>query len=534
VTREPNRCPIAVPARLRRLSSSGRLLVLLTLVAAACRPDAPPTASTSRVLRISVASGLHGFGLARTRQFYEANFATLVYEGLTAINSAGQPVPALATRWSSSPDSRVWRFTLRPHVRFHDGSQFGPADVIRSWEQMLRSRIDDTHDAWMLNSIEGAPAVGEGNTAPLHGMRIVDDSTIEVRLTRASPRFATDISSAQAFISAAAATDSLPIGTGPWRWIRGAANAPVITLAKNALHWRHVPRMDSLVVRVVADSLLPEAFRRGDVDCTADFSRASRVALSARSDVRFVASGAPGLARIIFDMKRFPVFRDVRVRQAFVMALDRPRIARDAAAGPVTVASGPLPPSIPGADSALSGWPYDPDRARALLTQAGFDFSQTLPVAFPGPQTPELGPNFARLLIAYWEAIGIKVSTLAQDVNPPSALDLHISYPEVGDPDAYLYSRFHSSVAGRAGNSGAFADAEVDRLLDVGRSSTDSAARRHAMHDAAARIDQLAANIFLWYNPVLTASSTRITPCVAGGPTSDFSSVALASPSAAR
>lgn len=510
------------------LAAASALAVLLAVFLTSCRRDERSVAMSSRTLRIAVGEGLHGFSLDRTRQFYEANFATLVFEGLTAMDSIGRPIPSLATRWQLLPDRRTWRFTLRRGVRFHDGASFGAADVVRNWESRLRVRHDVAQRAWMLDAIDGAAAVSSGDPRPLRGLTIVNDSTLEVRLTHAAPRFVADIASPEAFIGAVRASDSLPIGTGPWRWVRGAAAAPEILLARNGAHWARVPRMDSLLIRVLPDSGLAAAFGRGDVDCTWDLTRASRIALSARTDVRMIAYGAPGLARIIFHLDRFPAFRDVRLRQAFAMALDRPRLARDAAAGPVTVASGPLPPGVPGYDVGASGWPYDPERARRLLVEAGFDFSRSLPVLLPGPNTPELAPNFSTLLIAYWEAIGVRVEEQAARDTAPPALDLHISYPEVSDADAYLYSRFQSSVAGTAGNIGAFSDAVVDRLLDEGRATEDGKVRERLMRDAARRIDELAANVFLWYNPVLTASSTRITACTGGGPRADFVSVDLA------
>jgi ABC-type transport system substrate-binding protein len=107
-------------------------------------------------------------------------------------------------------------------------------------------------------------------------------------------------------------------------------------------------------------------------------------------------------------------------------------------------------------------------------------------------------------------------------------MNVRISYPSVLDPDFYLYSRFHSSVAGMAGNVGAFADAEVDRLLDLGRAATNRAERGRLMATAAERIDQLAANIFLWYNPLTSVSSLRVSECVASGTNSDFVAVDLA------
>ena len=177
---------------------------------------------------------------------------------------------------------------------------------------------------------------------------------------------------------------------------------------------------------------------------------------------------------------------------------------------------------------------YDPTEARRLLAEAGFPFGRPLVMVLPDVATPEFSPDFSNLLRTYWGAIGVRVEPWDSTHPATPDLDLRISYPESADPDAYLYSRFHSSVAGMAGNKGGFADAEVDRLLDLGRIERDSMVRTRLMREASARIDDLAANIFLWFTPITTASTTRLTTCVAAGTTSDFVDVDLANSGTGR
>ncbi len=470
---------------------------------------------------------MKGFALSLTRGYYEAYFATLVFEGLTRIDSTGQAVPSLATGWQVSPDDRTYRFVLRSGVRFHDGTTFSASDVVRAWETALREPTTSIRHPWALDIIEGSAAVTTGRSTRLSGVRAVDDSTLEVRLSRPYPRFPRLIAESQTFIGAASANDSRPVGTGAWRWSSGKATGDTIRLARNDSYWGRRPLMDSVEIRVIPDSDLVRRFSSGEVDCTTDMTRDSRTALAARTDIRLTGSGPMGLVRIVFNLRN-PTLRDVRVRRALGLALDRPRLAREASSGPVILANGPLPPGVLGAERRAPAMPYDPEMARRLLTESGLVLPETLSMQLPPDETPEFSADFSSLLVSYWDAVGIRAIRWQWPDSVMADIDVRVSYPDAADPDDYLYSRFHSSVAGMAGNEGGFGDSLVDRWLDEDRIVSDTAVRAGLMGKASARIDSLAPNIFLWFTPVLTASSTRLTSCEAGLATSIFTDVDLA------
>jgi ABC-type transport system substrate-binding protein len=511
----------SVSPSVRALAWRLSLLSLPTwLLLPACGGARQPDPSRSRTLTLAVAGRMKGYALSRTRSYYDAVFATIAFEGLTRLDSSGTPRPSLATRWDVSPDGRTYRFTLRRNVRFHDGTAFGPADVARAWETALRAPRKTILYPWMLEDIEGADALAPGSTTSLRGVRVVDDSTVDVTLTRRIGQFPRLLAKTQAFIGAAGSTDVRPVGTGPWRWVSGAATGDVITLARNDRYWGARARMDSLRIRVIPDDQLVGAFRSGSVDCTADMTRQSRTELAARSDIRLIHTGPMGLVRIVLNL-RTPALRNPDVRRALALALDRPRLAREVAAGPVIVANGALPPGVLGADPERPGQPYDPEAARRLLAASTVPLTDSLGIELPNDEVPEFSADFGTLLQSYWSAVGIHVYR-RHSGNPMADMDVRISYPEVADPDDYLYSRFHSKMAFMAGNEGGFGDSLVDRWLDEGRMESDTAARARLMRLVNARIDSLVPNLFLWYAPVVTASSLRLNGCVAGLTTSTF------------
>ena len=470
-------------------------------------------------LAIAVSGHMAGFALSRGRSFYSAIFDAMVFEGLTRIDTSGRVRPALATRWDTLDGGRRFRFHLRTGVRFHDGSAFSASDVVRAWQTALRITKDDDQHAWMLDPIHGAADVS-ANGAPLAGVRAIDDSTLDVQLSQPLTIFPQLISQTQAFIGARSSNDTRPVGTGPWAWQTGAADSDSILLARFGAYWGTRPRLASLIVRVVPDSMLLAAFARGDVDCTADLTSESLRALAARTDARLINTTPYGVVRLILDVSRAPL-SDVRVRRALAMALDRPRLAANAAFTPAIVANGMLPPGVVGNDSTRPSIAYDPDAARRLLDEAGYPRSRALSLRLPDDNTVGIGAEVNSLLTSYWRAVGLTVLRATQaDAHPD--IDLHVSYPDSKEPDDYLYSRFHSSVAGTAGNTGNFRDSLVDRWLDSGRVARDSAQRAALMQRTDARIDSLSPNIFLWYIPVTSISTTRLNGCVAGMAYSTF------------
>jgi len=502
-----------------RSSTVYRIFFLTTLlVAGGCRAqpdDLPPEPP----LQIGVSGRMNGYSLARAREYYAARFAVLLFEGLARVDSAGTVQPSLATRWDTLDGGRRFRFHLRRNVRFHDGTPFGSADVVRAWQLALQ-RTQSNHP-WMLDAIDGADASARTDVA-LRGLTAVDDSTLDVRLTTPLLQFPRLLISPEAFIGARTSNDSVAVGTGPWQWRDGAANADSIRLSRFGGYWGVQPRMGALTVRVVDDTLMSRAIERRIVDCTSDLTRESMIALSARTDVRIIRRSPLGLVRLVLNL-RTPVLSDLRVRRALALALDRARLASDASASPARVANGPLPPDVAGSDKRYAGIPYDPTAARELLTSAGFaaGLPRPLRLRLPSASTVEFSSDLRSLLTTYWAAGGIAVE-VSTDRAAPVDLELRVSYPDTRDADDYLYSRFHSTVAGEAGNTGEFRDTVVDRLLDSGRVVVDSIRRQQLMRAASVRIDSLVPNIFLWYVPVTTASHVRMAGCDAGLPSSTF------------
>ncbi|HEU4698092.1 MAG TPA: ABC transporter substrate-binding protein, partial [Gemmatimonadales bacterium] len=511
----PCRTPFRPHAsRPRRAGGRSAALLVALVAASACRGSFPSQPADSPTVRVGNPVPISSFEPRRAFLSENTRFANLVYEGLTMVDAEGRTVPALADRWTVSPDGRVYRFHLRPGAVFHDGTPVTAADVERSWLAALRTSAAEA--PYMLDPIEGADEVAAGRAERLRGLTVVGDSLVELRIERPLALLPTLLSLPQAAIVARANGPARPVGTGPWRWVRGQPRTgEEIWLARHEGYWGPRPQLDSVVIRTVPDSLQLEAFERRWIDFTNLVAAEARTQLSSESRVGFMEAPSTGIFRLTINTAD-PRFRDPRVRRAFSHAIDVAKLARTFPASSGAIAAGALPPGFAGADPARKAYAYDPALARRLLEEAHFPFRWPVRFWAPAANQGEFPPELAPLIRDYLEAVGLKVElhqdSTAWDMMAANRADLVLEswYADYADADAFLYPLFHSRTAGAAGNSGRYADRETDRWIDSSRASQDSARRAEFLRRADRRVFDQAANVFLWFTKMPTAYSLRL------------------------
>ncbi|HET7039805.1 MAG TPA: ABC transporter substrate-binding protein [Gemmatimonadales bacterium] len=513
-----------------------KLIALIGLLLASWSCEAGPyqrQAPDAPVIRIGAPTRLTGLDPTFSWDYYKALPVTYVFEGLSRAGDGGAIEPALAREWQVSPDSRTWRFTLRAGVRFHDGTPFRAADVIRSWTTALRVEEGELAHPWMLDPIEGAVvfSAGRGNGA-VPGLEAPDDTTLIVRLREPLAFFPTLLSLPQSFITAPASDSANPIGTGPWRWVGGSGDE--VRLVRNDAYWSRAPLLDSLLYRYVPDSLVARAFSEGWVDMASELPAALRQEWSVRSDIGFVESEALNATRLIINFRE-PVFHDVRVRRALNHAIAAARLATTTGAASAVRAAGAIPPSLPGSSPDRAPYAFDPPRARSLLREGGYPFERPFRLRVPAPGLSDYPGEIGALLRDYLEAVGLTVELTVQNEGIEAAMAereadaiLSIWVGDYPDGDAFLYPLYHSRSAGNAGNEGFYANPALDRLIDASRREPDPA-RRMALLKAA---DQLvfddAPVVFLWFTRTTTAYSLRLEGWARDPQTSRFLELRLA------
>ncbi|MFQ5506603.1 MAG: ABC transporter substrate-binding protein [Planctomycetota bacterium] len=276
---------------------------------------------------------------------------TLVVVGFDV---AREPAPGLATSWQRI-GARRWRFRLREDVRFHDGTPLS-ADIV--------TRI-------LSGCFEGRFAT----EAPVAELRAEKSGAMSVDVVTAHPGISAPCCLGRLLIlkpesfTESGFSERL-VGTGPWK-VERIRYGDRLELSRNSDYWGGAPRLERLVVRQIGDHQTRVlALESGDLDW-------SQMIL--RQDIaRLADAGYPVIRSdffydvfIHFNTERAPV-DDARVRQAISFAIDREKIAAGPFEGTAVAASSLYPPEVAFFAPGQQSYAYDPDRARALLDEAGW------------------------------------------------------------------------------------------------------------------------------------------------------------------
>lgn len=490
------------------------LLALTTLWALGCAgpPGAPAAAgggaagggaATAPAQRLTVALG-HGldyvgvdpFGPGRENTLLE----TVVYEPLALENSPGQFEPALAESWSVSPDGRTWTFRLRRGVKFHDGSDFDSRAVLYAFERYMK----------------------DPNTARRLGIQLLaapDPHTVTFTLAAPLAPFLSVVGSFSAVIPAPAGFDEAgklvrPIGTGPF--LVKSHSRQLVELAANPEHWRGRPPLDTVVIRYLPDpTTMVLALEAGEVDVIgADgygIPRGEIRRLEASPELRtLVVSDGAAMDWVGFNLYSGPL-RDLWVRQAVSHAIDRQALIRHLLEGFGTPAEGPLgQPGVPWAHPDLPGYPYDPQRAQALLAEAGWHDADgdgvrerdgqklRLTLLFEGTRDWKL---YAEALQQELAKVGIQVvlqmrdGDMIQDLQRKGQFDL-VALGAIGKnpADPYYYFQYYYSSRG-AGT--VLRDQKLDRQIAALSTTVDRAERQRVYHQVQEALADLVPGAYL-------------------------------------
>lgn len=321
--------------------------------------------------------------------------------------------PQLATQWSSNADATLWTFKLREGVLFHDGEPFTAADVVFSMNLALNP-----------DAATQFPAFSQLSPEVVSDVRAVDDYTVEIELTTASPRLPYLMTGlwilpehALADLNPADYQNSdwfftNPIGTGPFMHDEFERDQ-FWALVPNPNYWNGAPKLDRLINRYFADETSAVlALESGEIQFTyASGDVALR--LGENSDYALF-DGPSGVTNYFIFNYRNPIFQDVRVRQAFLYAIDRQAIAETILQGTAEVVPCIAPFSSMWPDaSELNDYAYNPDMARQLLAEAGYTDE---PVEIATYYNSQFHLDALAAQQAFLSDVGITVAPLTQDV----------------------------------------------------------------------------------------------------------------------
>ncbi|MGD2271533.1 MAG: ABC transporter substrate-binding protein [Desulfobacterales bacterium] len=298
-----------------------------------------------------------------------------IYEGLIKVNSDGQFIPGLATRWNVSPSGTVYTFNLRRGVTYHNGERFD--------SRVARWNLERAMSA---DSVNPHPEYFRG----ISNIETPDDYTLVVTLKDVDALFIAHMAEGDAVMlpmKAYGRAKSQPIGTGPFKfikWIRGDR----VEMIRFDGYWNPaLPYLDKVTFKFIGDaSAQIAALKAGDIDVLGWISAPESAAELSR-DKRFKVYAGTTTGEVIMSTNnKAKPFDNKLVRQAMAYAIDRQTVVDLVMFGYGTPIGSHWSPSTPYYMDLTEKFSYDPQKAKSLLAEAGypggFDATIQLPAIY--------------------------------------------------------------------------------------------------------------------------------------------------------
>ncbi len=478
--------------------------------------DEKGDSSSSNDLIVATSRDLVSLDPAGSNDTPSSNAQENIYERLVKLNADMEIEASLATEWEAVEED-VWEFTLREGVKFHDGSDFNAEVVKANIERVLDEKVASPR-AFLYTMVEDIEVVDDYTVrfktefpfAPLpahlahHGGGMVSLELIEE-----------DYKAMENGEEPGSVINKNPIGTGFLKYDEWKPDKH-IKFVKNEDYWGDEAKVDTVTFKVVSEDQTRIAeLMTGDAHIAEPISPTD-VAQVENEDGLFVnRQGSARLSYIGFHMGKEP-FDDPKVRKAIRMAIDKEQIIDGIYDGNGIPAVGPLAPNVFGYDESVPGVEYDPEKAKDLLKEAGFEdgFKTTLWTHDEREQV-----DTATNVQAQLKEIGIdaEVEVLEWgaylDQTAKGEHDMFIlGWSTVtGDADYGLYALLHSDNFGSTGNRTFTENEELDKLLEEARQNPDPKERQKLYSEIQGLLNEISPMIYIHHEEYLLGVSEKVT-----------------------
>lgn len=369
------------------------VLTTLTIALSACSGD--KAGGNSSRITIGIPQDLedsldpHKAVAAGTKEVYFN-----IFEGLVKPDSDGNLVPAVASEYKASEDGKVYTFTLRDGIKFHDGSPVTVEDIKYS--------IDKCADTSM-----GEPLIAAFSN--IDSVNILDDRTVEIVLKESNTEFDAELANVTAAIIPASNTeaDTKPVGTGPYKYVSRSPQEKIV-LTRFDGYWGESAHIQDITLKVCAnaDSLVMD-LEGGSIDMIARVTATQAAELSDKFEV---LEGTMNLVQALYLNNGVEPFNDIKVRQALCYAVNGQEIMDFVSDGKGTAIGSSMFPSFGKyyTEELNDTYKQDIEKAKALLAEAGYPdgFSFTITV----PSNYQQHIDTAQVLVEQFKAIGVNAA----------------------------------------------------------------------------------------------------------------------------
>jgi peptide/nickel transport system substrate-binding protein len=434
------------------------------------------------VLRIGISTSLNTLDPLLTTLGDEYIYDNIMFNGLTRMREDLSVEPDLAESWSFTDDLKRWTFRLRRGVKFHNGQELVADDVVATFRRML----DPANSAPARSQYDMVASV----SAP-------DATTVVFELKVPYSGLADVMSDRQVKITprnAVAQLTTQPIGTGPFKFVSYTPGDRVVMTRNPDYFEPGLPKLDGVELRIIPEmSVKIAALQAGDIDVVWDLPLEQVKPLSAQSGIRAESIPTASWDGAIMN-NIIPPFDNLKVRQAFHLAVDKKDVVELTLFGQGVETISPIPPTHPFYAKDVVIPPADPAAARRMLAEAGHPDGITIPIIVPigRPIRERLGVTLQQLAKPGGFDLQVQrvpYSTYTANVSGKSPLyvDGFFARPTI---DTSTFPFLHSGASWNE-QLWHYSNPAVDQALEAARQSGDPAVQKSsyiAMQTALAAV----------------------------------------------
>lgn len=461
---------------------------------------------------------------------FEQQVERAILGSLVRMSDKLVPTPDLAASVDQSPDATEYTFHLQPNATFSDGTPLTSKDVVFTFSRALDKRTGSIWTA-RLSNIQGAAEYGAQQADTVSGITAPDDHTVTFKLANPDGAFLVILADFCGLgilpehvlgqvppdqLSANPFSLNPNVGAGPYTLAQYQSDQ-FAELHASPTFWGGKPAVDAIFMRIINPDSAVAELEKGGLDIIG-LSVQDVARLQQNPNLSVISIPSPSMDSISCNLD-LPYFKDKRVRQAMMYAIDRANIVKEIFQGEAVVRNSPIfGPEWMGVPEGLNEYAYSPDTAKKLLSDAGWDSGQTLQMMYSSAATGTF-QQMVPIIQAQLGDVGIKIELQQYDnagINQHLVTNhdyqMYIGGGGVYGADPNVSSRYYLSNAftPTGANSVWYANPQVDQLYAQGRQQGDQAQRKATYTQLAKILNDECPSIFLWSPNTIFGVNKRV------------------------